>query len=351
MEVGVIGCGFAGLAAAIAFRQRGHTVTVFERTADIPETSAAISLAPNALHCLEVLGVGDEYRSRSLSGVPATIRTDTGRVLIERTLAQFAGGDEYCVARRSQLLRSLLSRTPEGCVRFGSKVTAVRPSGEVDVDGTQYRFDLVVAADGVHSVCRRQWWPDAAAPRRTGITAWTWIVDRTLSDGYGAVWGRYAEFGILPLLDGRTYAWGGARPGHADLRAYRGWAAPLPELIDAAERVSTVELIEVSPPQRFSTGRIVLIGDSAHAMRPLFGQGAALAMEDAIALAHGGIRALSRRRRRIAALYWASRFGSMVTMPRSRALTSARNAALRLTPDGLFASSVGSVSRRPPATT
>ncbi|HEX2214435.1 MAG TPA: FAD-dependent monooxygenase [Mycobacterium sp.] len=347
MHVGVIGCGFAGLAAAIAFRQDGHDVTLFERSGGIPDTSAAISLAPNALRCLELLGVRDLYGSTSMSLLPATIRTDTGRILIRRNLAQFAGGPEYCVVQRTRLLESLLSRLPTHCVRFSTKVTAVHPSGEVDVDGTRHRFDLVIAADGVHSLCRRSLWPHDASPRRTGITAWTWIVDRPLTEGYGAIWGRYAEFGILPLHDGQTYVWGGARPGHADLDAYRGWSDPLPELIDAVdpERLTTVELTEVPPPRRFANGSVVLIGDAAHAMRPLFGQGAALAMEDAITLVRGGVSQLFRRRHRMRALYWASRWGSLASMPKSHVLTSARNAALRLAPDGLFASSVGSVSR------
>lgn len=347
MRVAVIGGGFAGLAAAIAFRQGGHDVSLFEKFDDVPETSAAISLAPNALRCLQILGVRDRYPPSSLSHRLATIRTDTGRTLLRSNLARFAGGDEYCVAPRSQLLRSLLEQLPEAGVHLSSRVTGLKSSGDVAVDGTWHRFDLVVAADGVNSIARRVLWPEASSPHRTGITAWTWMVDRPLSDGYGAIWGRFAEFGILPLHDGRTYAWGGARRGHADLGAYRTWPHPLPQLIDAADpdRMTTVELIEVPPPRRLSKGQVVLIGDSAHAMRPIFGQGAALAMEDAITLARGGIEQLSRRRARMLALYWASKSASSAAIPKYRVLAAARNAALRLVPDGLFASSVGSVSR------
>ncbi|SEH76399.1 2-polyprenyl-6-methoxyphenol hydroxylase [Mycolicibacterium rutilum] len=354
MDIAVVGCGFAGLAAAIAFRQCGHAVTVYERSGGIPDTSAAISLAPNALRCLQILGVRDEYPPSAAAHTLATVRTDTGRVLIRSSLARFAGGAEYCLAPRTRLLNSLLEQLPAECVRFSRRVTDVQPSGEVLIDGEQRRFDLVVAADGVHSVCRRNLWPDDAAPRRTGITAWTWMVDETLDDGYGAVWGRFAEFGILPLADGRTYVWGGARPGHAELTRYAGWPDPLPVLIGAVEpdRLSTVELTEVSPPRRLAHGRVVLVGDAAHAMRPLFGQGAALAMEDAIALARGGVAELARRRHRMVAMYWASRCGSAVTMPKYRALAAARNALLPLVPDRVFTSGVGMVShrRRPPGT-
>ncbi|OBK72156.1 FAD-dependent monooxygenase [Mycobacterium sp. 1274761.0] len=353
MKVGVIGAGFAGLAAAIAFRDNGHDVTLFERSADIPETSAAISLAPNALRCLDILGVREQYPPSSVSRQAATIRNAAGRVLIRRTLAEFAGGDEYTLAPRSDLLRSLLARLPHDSVNMSSPVTRVDSTGEIEVEGRRHRFDLIVAADGVRSVCRNNLWQEATQPRRTGITAWTWIIDRRLTDGYGAIWGRFAEFGILPLHDGRTYAWGGARPGHADLQSYRDWADPLPALIDAAdsERITSLELIEVPPPRHFSRGRVVLIGDSAHAMRPIFGQGAALAMEDAITLARGGVAQLSRRRRRMYALYWMSRNASLVSMPKYKMLAVARDTALRLAPDSVFASSVGSVSRWTPQAT
>ena len=347
MKVGVIGCGFAGLAAAIAFRQNGHAVTLFEKSAAIPETSAAISLAPNALQCLDILGVGGQFPPSEVSHRQATIRNSSGQVLMRRTLAHFAGGDEYTLAPRSDLLRSLLSQLPEDCVHMSTPVTRVHADGAIDVDGTRHSFDLVVAADGVRSLCRRSLWPDSAAPQQTGITTWTWIVERSLDDGFGAIWGRHSEFGILPLHDGRTYVWGGARPGHADLDAYRDWPDPLPGLIDAAEpdRMTTIALTEVPPPRRLARGRVVLIGDSAHAMRPIFGQGAALAMEDAITLARGGIAQLSRRRSRMRALYWMSRSASFVSMPKYRALALTRDTALRLVPDRLFASSVGSVSR------
>lgn len=347
MRVGVIGCGFAGLAAAIAFRQHGHAVTLFERSAEIPETSAAISLAPNALQCLNILGVSEQYPPSAISHRPASIRNSAGRVLMRRTLAQFAGGDEYTLAPRSSLLRSLLAQLPADCVHMSTPVTRVRPDGEIEADGKRHAFDLVVAADGVRSLCRRTLWLSSPTPHRTGITTWTWVVDHSLEDGFGAIWGQHAEFGILPLHDGRTYVWGGARPGHADLDKYRDWPDPLPALIDAArpDRTTTIALTEVPPPRRLSCGRVVLIGDAAHAMRPIFGQGAALAMEDAITLAHGGIAQLSRRRARMRALYWMSRSASFVSMPKYRAIALTRDTALRLVPDRLFASSVGSVSR------
>jgi 2-polyprenyl-6-methoxyphenol hydroxylase-like FAD-dependent oxidoreductase len=96
-------------------------------------------------------------------------------------------------------------------------------------------------------------------------------------------------------------------------------------------------------------GKAVLIGDAAHPMRPTIGQGAALAMEDAITFAYRGATALSRRWPRMVALYGGAKAGSYFATPGTPRLEAVRNWALRLTPDPLFGAMAGLVSRwRPP---
>lgn len=348
MRIGIIGAGFGGLAAAIAFRQRGHDVCVYEKTAGPSAAGGAIALAPNALACLSVLGVRDEVATQPWSGMAATVRASDGRVLVRRTLAQLTGGREFAVVPRAQLIGWLADRVPDRCLRFSTDVTSVDEAGVVTADGGRERFDLVVGADGQRGVARRLVWPDAPPPRNTGISGWAWTVDVELTSGFGPIWGRTADFGILPLADGRTYVYGGALPGHADLSAYRDWPAPLPMLIDAArpEQMITPQIFEARPPRRLVRGNVALIGDAAHAMRPTFGQGAALAMEDAITLARGGTSALARRRPRMSAMYTLSKVGSLFATPGVAAAERARNTMLQLIPDPLFGVMAGSVSRR-----
>lgn len=351
MRVGIIGGGFAGLAAAIAFRHGGHHVSVFERSAGPSLAGGAISVAQNALTCLSVLGVRAHVVTEPWSHMPATVRTPDGRVLVRRTLAQLTGGDQYATVPRSQLLTWLTERLPSDCLHYSSVVTRVGTDGVLAVSGTEQRFDLVVAADGAGGIARRSLWPDAAPPRPTGITGWAWIVDRTLDSGFGPIWGCTTDFGILPLADGRTYIYGGTQNTGSQLHAYRDWPTPLPMLIDAADpdRMVTPEIFEARPPRHFVRGKVALIGDAAHTMRPTFGQGAALAMEDAITLAHTGPRGLEKRRLRLLALYTASKAGSYFATPRVHSAEKARNLALRLTPDPLFGLMAGSVSHwRPP---
>jgi 2-polyprenyl-6-methoxyphenol hydroxylase-like FAD-dependent oxidoreductase len=281
--------------------------------------------------------------------MPATLRGRDGRVLVRRTLAQFAGGDEFAVVPRAQLLGRLAAKLPAECVRFSHSVTNVDARGTIVTDHTARRFDLVVAADGLRGVTRAALWPDAVPPRFTGVNGWAWTVDRELTGGFGALWGCTTDFGVLPLADGRTYVYGGTRSGITDLRSYRHWPEPLPELIGAATPDQTVrpDIFEARPPRRLVRGRVVLLGDAAHPMRPTFGQGAALAMEDAITLARHGTSALSRRWSRMVALYAMSKAGSFLASPGLPVLENARDLALRLVPDPLFGAMAGSVTRWP----
>ena len=346
MRVGIVGAGFAGLAAAIALREAGHDVTVFEKASGLPTAGGAISLAPNALACLSILGVRDQVPTDYWAGIAGTVRTARGEVLVRSTLAGLTGG-EFATVLRSQLIGWLTTRLPAGCVRYSEAVYRVDVDGTIHSSGSDERFDLVVGADGARGVVRRSLWPKAPALRATGVSGWAWIVDRKLSSGFGTIWGRTDHFGILPLSDDSTYVYGASWVRGARLSAFDHWPDPLPELIDAAapERMITPEIFEARPPWRLVRGRVVLIGDAAHTMQPTFGQGAALAMEDAITLAHHGAAGLSRRRPRLLALYGLSKGGAYFAAPRLAALEDARNLAMRITPDALFGSLAGVVSR------
>lgn len=348
MDVGVIGGGITGLAAAIAFRHCGHRVTVFERAAEFTEVGAGIALPPNALRCLGMLGLGDRFTAHSRSADVVSIRTETGTVLVRGTLAQFCGGSQFVVTQRATLIAALVSQLPEDCLRPAHLVSSVTLDGRVTTEHGSRSFDLVIASDGVNSTVRRTLWK-TAQPHRTGITAWRWILDQPPND-IGFYWGRHAEFGIVPLGDDKTYAYGGAQRGHANLDAYRSWPAPIADAIVRREhnRVITNELLELRPPRQLTAGSVVLLGDAAHAMRPTFGQGAALGLEDAVTLAYYGRTAYIKRRHRMLTMYLASRHGARFATPKYRALTHARNTVLQITPDRLFTALASTASRWSP---
>jgi putative ABC transport system ATP-binding protein len=211
-------------------------------------------------------------------------------------------------------------------------------------------YDLVVAADGINSITRQQLWPYAKPARRTGITAWRWISDTPPPQFIGLVWGVRAEFGVLPLAGNRTYAYAGTGPGAAGLSEFADWPHPVPQLVAAAapQRIIRNDLLELPIPKSWVQGRVALLGDAAHGMRPTLGQGAGMALEDAVTLAATApdlaayALARARRVRRIAAI---SRKGSWLAEPESTAVARFRDRTATIMPTSLLLSA-GRMSMR-----
>lgn len=340
MRAAIVGGGIGGLAAAIALRRHGWSVTLFERAAAFEAVGAGITLMPNAVRALEVLGLGAAVRARSLSGHSGIIADSRGRPLVRRELSSVDGdGTRLVIMHRRDLVELLADQIPAEDIRLGVTVDAVTADGTLDVGGHRHRFDLVVGADGVHSRTRRCLWPKARV-RHTGITAWRWVLDIEPPGLVGVMTGRAGEFGILPLGDRGTYVFAATPRGVHDLDGFADWADPVPTVLAATEGklAHRDELLEVRPPRRMYSGRVALIGDAAHAMRPHLGQGAALAIEDAVVLAHHApdLLAYNRARiRRVRAAHLLARSVTPAMIPASASLTTVRDVALRITPDAL----------------
>ena len=210
---GIVGGGIGGLTAAIALRKAGWDVTVYERASEFTEVGAAVVLFPNALAALDEIGVGEQVRANSLPYSSGAIRNLRGQNLVTRKIGDLAGGRDLVTIHRADLIDVLVRAIPAECLRTGTRVTGVgcgdHGRGEIVTDGDTARYDLVVAADGVHSVVRQQIWAGEGTVERTGVSAWRWIVDGPPPDFVGQVWGIRGEFGILPLAGNRTYAFAG----------------------------------------------------------------------------------------------------------------------------------------------
>jgi 2-polyprenyl-6-methoxyphenol hydroxylase-like FAD-dependent oxidoreductase len=185
---------------------------------------------------------------------------------------------------------------------MGQTVTALGRDGDgVDVtfsDGSGSRFDLVVGADGIRSAVRRFVAPEIA-PRYAGYTSWRFVVEgEAAADHPVELWGTGRRVGVVPIGGGQTYAYatantpeGGRDPEPAAesfRRRFADFGGPVPEVLaglgDGAALIRT-DISEAFAP-RWVFGRVVLLGDAAHAMTPNLGQGAAMAIEDAFVLAN-----------------------------------------------------------------
>ncbi|MGG7100815.1 FAD-dependent monooxygenase [Rhodococcus sp. 24CO] len=351
---GIVGGGIGGLTAAIALRKAGWDVTVYERASEFTEVGAAVVLFPNALAALDEIGVGEQVRANSLPYSSGAIRNLRGQNLVTRRIGDLAGGRDLVTIHRADLIEVLVRALPAECLRTGTRVTGAgcrdHGRGEIVTDGDTARYDLVVAADGVHSVVRQQLWPGEGTVVHTGVSAWRWIVDGPPLNFVGQVWGVRGEFGILPLAGNRTYAFAGAQRGVESLAHFADWPEPVSQLVANAvpARIIENELLEIRTPKLLTRGKIALIGDAAHAMRPHLGLGAALAIEDAVTLAayaHDLAGYTKARRRRVLGVQWISRHMSTVVMPESRPLAAVRDVAVRLTPDILTLSVFGVINR------
>lgn len=299
----VAGAGVAGLTAAVALDRAGWQVRVFDRLPVLEPLGAGLGLTPNALRALDVLGLGDAVRARGAVQETGGIRCPDGRWLARSELSWMKArfGDPVLGLHRRDLITMLAEQLPSGALETGITVTSATPGSPTDrsvvrTSAGELTADLVVAADGIGSRLRACAFPDHPGPVYAGYTSWRMVVP---TPDYEVVatetWGHGTRFGLMHLPDGLLHLSANsvapprlrARDELAEVRKRFGhWHWPIPDLLARVQPDGVLhhDVGELAAPlPSFHRGRIVLVGDAAHAMTPNIGP-ACLAMEDAVTL-------------------------------------------------------------------
>jgi salicylate hydroxylase len=304
----VVGGGIGGIAAAVALARAGIDVQVHEQAQQLTEVGAGVSLAPNGLRMLERLGVGEQVRRVGARYASSELRLADGRV-VRHEPYQFALAGQNVGIHRADLLGLLAGQLPPGVLRTGHRCTGFRQDAAsataVFADGTTAPADVVIGADGIHSVLQG-FVVAPAEPVFSGVVAYRGLVPRV--DGFPAgtirMWmGQGRHFLVFPVRAGQLLNYVGfvssdtavreswSAPGDpAALAAhFAGWDPVIGRVIAAISGPGGSGfqwgMYDRMPLPRWSSGRLTLLGDAAHPMLPHLGQGANQALEDAVALA------------------------------------------------------------------
>jgi salicylate hydroxylase len=307
-SIAIIGGGIGGLTAAVCLLQAGFDVRVYEQARWLSEVGAGINIGPNAARILIKLGLREELDKVAFrSPYFHQRRWQDGRTLTRIPLghdieAEF--GAPHMIFHRGELHSVLAKAVPPERVHLAHRCIGIKQ----DASGVEAQFengatakaDVLIAADGIHSTIRRILLgperPRFACRAYRGLIpvervpdipkeSTAWLGPGRHLVHYFVSAGRLLNFvGHVEQEDWISESW--TEPGKvSDLRAaYAGWHSQVQRIIDAVDETFIWAVLDRKPIDRWSFGRVTMLGDSCHPMLPFMGQGGAQAIEDAAAI-------------------------------------------------------------------
>ncbi|MCB0027368.1 MAG: FAD-dependent monooxygenase [Anaerolineales bacterium] len=366
MKIMIVGGGIGGLTTAVALRQAGFAPLVYEAAPSLEPVGKGIWLPTNAMLVLERLGLAEALVALGIELTAIEVHDRaTGRLqAIDLAAVKAHFGRTTTSILRADLQATLAAALPAESIQLGKRCVAVQQA-EAGVtvtfaDGSTAAADLLIGADGLRSVVRDQVAPGVQL-RDSGQRCFLGVADVRLPAGQHTVvreiWGGIYRFGYSPVTPDKVYwfapiaapepIFGGAEPLAALQQAYAAFPDPVADILAHTDpaQIILVPLKDILPQKRWYAGRVVLLGDAAHAMTPNLGQGGAQAIEDGYFLAwllaekptvEAALAAYQAGRRpraqRIASQAW--RIGQLAHLTSAPA-RFLRNTAFRLVPASL----------------
>ena len=313
----IIGAGIAGPVAAIFMKRAGIDAAVYEAWPYSTGIGGGLQIAPNGMQVLAELGLTDEIIRRGSVAESFDFYSQSGQRLgsVNRNMRERFGQPAVNLCRAT-LNEILINKAWCSHVElyFDKRLVAIEDRADQPLmahfaDGTSAEGDFLIGADGVHSAVRRHVVPDGPRPFDTGLIGFGGFVPRALlanrpiGQRVETTFGQsgFFGYGFCSSDPNDGVMWWSTQPSHgisaATYRAmsqdalrqhlrnfHAGWHDPIPQIIDAAEDIVVTDTLDVATLPIWSRKRTLLIGDAAHATSPHAGQGASLALEDAMRL-------------------------------------------------------------------
>jgi 2-polyprenyl-6-methoxyphenol hydroxylase-like FAD-dependent oxidoreductase len=311
----IIGGGIAGAATAMALQKARIDSVIYEaHPTGADGVGVFLTLGSNGVDALRVIGADAPALAEGFSTPGILLRNGAGKSLGESSTGPaLPDGTTSQTIKRADLYRVLSQQAVDRGIRVehGKRLVAAEETADgvraTFADGTAAVGDILIGCDGVHSTVRRIIDPAAPAPTYSGlITTGGYArgvgVD-TATGSYEMIFGRRAFFGYAMAPDGEVWWFANVprrnEPARGEVEAIEGdeWRRRLVELY-AADAGPAIPLIQATPEMMpmspihaiphlpvWHRGRIIVIGDAAHAPSPTSGQGASVAIEDGVVLA------------------------------------------------------------------
>ncbi len=376
MRILIVGAGIGGLTAALALRRVGFDAHVYEQANALREVGAGVAISPNAIKVLHGLGLAEALRAVGVVSLSLDSRDWQSGALLGRVPlgaeAVDRWGAPFYHLHRADLHDALRTALGDAHMTLGAHCVAVEQRGAAVTvhfaDGRAATGDVLIGADGIHSVIRAHVaGPDRAIWARQ--ISWRGLAPAAMGHAVGlevrhhSFWGPRQQFVCFYVAGGRFVNWVGNTQSDDDwpaeswsaqgdrdaaLALYAGWHPAVRALIAGTARVFMWALFDRPPLDLWTRGRMTLLGDAAHPMLPYMAQGASQSIEDAFVLAaclaagrDAPVRALetyaARRRERTAAVQAASRDAARLVQLTDPTEVEARNARLSATPEAPIA--------------
>lgn len=307
MKITIIGAGIGGLTTAIALKQKGFEVEIFEAAPEFKKAGSGINLGINAMQVYQKLGLYEELFDSGSYTNSINLRTNHLKTLSAVDLTPFE--EKYnaksIAIHRSDLHHLLLKKLPDVKIHLNKKLRTLSESNNEIVlnfeDGTTHKAEIIIGADGINSKVRNSILGEMDL-RIAKQICWRGITKVKLPQKYhtelNELWGKGNRFGFVHIDDKDHVYWFALANYKKDyaqeykdvdlLKYYAEYDPIVQDIIKSTpkENILTNEMADLKPINIWHKGKVCLLGDAAHATTPNLGQGACQAIESALVLAN-----------------------------------------------------------------